>query len=217
MIARNVLLASAGLFAFVPTPAAGNTTLPLDLAAKVFGARPSASAPDLSPAGDKIVYIAAGPGTANVVRVLDLKTKQTTDVIASAGKPDSLNWCEFASEEWLVCHYRGDVPYRTAILGMSRLIAIDIKTKQTNELGVKGRYDEAATIRQNDGFVISYPSDGGPSVIMARNYVMGERGRRTWRDGPAGFGRRGPDCARYHEGCTDRPGEALCRGSADRT
>jgi dipeptidyl aminopeptidase/acylaminoacyl peptidase len=162
----SLLLACAG------TPAFGYTTLPLDLAAKVFGARPSASAPDVSPDGDKIVYIAAGPGTANVVRVLDLKTKQTTDVIASAGKPDSLNWCEFASEEWLVCHYRGDVPYRTAILGMSRLIAIDIKTKQTHELGVKGRYDEAATIQQNDGFVISYPSDGGPSVIMARNYVM---------------------------------------------
>ena len=63
-------------------------TLPIDLAARLFGARPSASAPDLSPNGDKVVFIQAGTGSANVVRLLDLKTKQTSDIIASTGKPD---------------------------------------------------------------------------------------------------------------------------------
>ena len=166
------MLCAAGLLATTMSAPAAAAALPLSTAAKVFGARPSASAPDLSPNGDKIVYIAAADGPANVVRVLDLKTKQTTDIIASAGKPDSLNWCQFASEDWLVCHYRGDVPFRTAILGMNRLIAIDLKTKQTKELGVEDRQDEAATIRQADGFIVSFPNDSGPSVIMGRYYVM---------------------------------------------
>jgi len=129
-------------------------------------------APDLSPNGDKIVYIEGARGPANVVRVLDLKTKQVTDVIASTGKPDSINWCEFASEDWIVCHFGGDIPFQSSVIRASRFVAINLTTKQTRDLRAETNIQEAATIQQSDGYVISYPGDGPPSVVMARNHVL---------------------------------------------
>ncbi|MEO6224682.1 MAG: alpha/beta fold hydrolase [Sphingomicrobium sp.] len=171
MTIRNALLATAGLFAIASTPATSAPPLPIDVAAQLFGARPSTTYPDLSPKGDKIVYVVALRGRANVVRVLDLQTKQKTNIIASKGTPDSITWCEFASEDWIVCQYRADMRFQGSIVGASRLIAIDLRTKQSKELGVESDFREAATIRQSDGSIISYPDDGPPSVVMARNYV----------------------------------------------
>jgi pimeloyl-ACP methyl ester carboxylesterase len=70
---KALLLAASSLALIVAAsaPASAAPILPIDLAAKLFGARPSASAPDLSPDGDKVVFISAGAGPANVVRVLD--------------------------------------------------------------------------------------------------------------------------------------------------
>lgn len=146
--------------------------LPINLAARLFGARPSASAPDLSPDGDKIVYIQAGTGPASVVRLLDLKSKQTTDVIASTGNPDSIAWCEFANENWIVCEDVGEVPFQSSIVGSARLVAINLKTKDVRQLGSDYEVLGAATIKQNDGYVISYPAGGPPSVVMARYYIQ---------------------------------------------
>jgi len=161
----------AGLV-MVSTPVAAAAVLPIEIAAKLFGARPSASAPDLSPDGDKIVYIQAGTGPASVVRVLNLKTKQTTDIIASSGKPDSIVSCEFASENWIVCDDVGEVPFQSSIVGSSRIVAINLETKQVRNLGADYEVLGAATIKQNDGYVISYPASGPPSVVMARYYVQ---------------------------------------------
>jgi len=153
-------------------PTAAPAVLPIDLAARLFGARPSASAPDLSPEGDKIVYIQAGVGPASVVRLLDLKTKQNTDIIASSGKPDSIVSCEFASEDWIVCEDVGEVPFQSSIVGSSRLVAINLVTKQVRNLGADYEVLGAATIKQNDGYVISYAAAGPPSVVMGRYYVL---------------------------------------------
>jgi dipeptidyl aminopeptidase/acylaminoacyl peptidase len=185
---RNALLATASLFAAAASMPAAGAALSIDAAAKLFGARPSASAPDLSPDGDEIVYIEAARGTGNIVRLLNLKTKQGTDVIASAGKPDSIRSCEFASEDWVVCQVVADVPFRAAIVGVSQLVAVNLKTKEAKHLGVDYNRDEAATIRQNDGYVISYPNDGPAAVVMARDYIqsrghegtMGRNGPPVW-------------------------------------
>ena len=167
----TALFASACLFVGTASTAAP-AVLPIDLAARLFGARPSASAPDLSPEGDKIVYIQAGVGPASVVRLLDLKSKQNTDIIASSGKPDSIVSCEFASEDWIVCEDVGEVPFQSSIVGSSRLVAINLVTKQVRNLGADYEVLGAATIKQNDGYVISYAAAGPPSVVMGRYYVL---------------------------------------------
>ena len=52
------------------------------------------------------------------------------------------------------------------------MVAVNLATKQTKNLGVNSNFKEDATIRQSDGYVISYSADGSPSVVMARNYVL---------------------------------------------
>ena len=61
------------------------TVLPIDVTATLFGARPSAFAADLSPSGSKLVFLMALDGSRTGARVLDLRTKQIQNVIASTG------------------------------------------------------------------------------------------------------------------------------------
>ena len=170
--ALSLAASSLALIAAASAPASAAPILSNDVAAKLFGARPSASAPDLSPDGDKVVFISAGQGPANVVRLLDLKTKRTSDIIASSGKPDVIESCEFATENWIVCTDVGEIPFRASIVGSTRLVAINLNTKQVRNLGADYDALGAATIRQNDGYVISYPAGGPATVVMARYYVQ---------------------------------------------
>ena len=79
---RKLLLASAAsLLSFAlaqPGVAAAvgkaGAIMDIDQAARLFGARPTAFAPDLSPNGDKIVYLASGPGAMTLVHILDVPT-----------------------------------------------------------------------------------------------------------------------------------------------
>ncbi|MEQ7872484.1 alpha/beta fold hydrolase [Sphingomonas sp. ASV193] len=170
-IARACRLTVAAL-AVTTAMSAIAAPLPLPLAAKLFGARPSTSSPDLSPDGDKVVFIAAGTGRANVVRVLDVKSKQITDIIATNANPDQIRYCEFASEDWIVCDVYGEVKFYNAIFTPHRVVAINIRSKTVRQLGAPYNMDTAATPRSNDGQVIAYGQTGPASVLMARNYEL---------------------------------------------
>lgn len=162
-------LLAAGLLAGVSAVAPAEV-MPLDMAAKVFGARESAWQADLSPSGRKIVYLTAGPGTQTVVRVLDLDTKQTTSILASSGKPESLDWCEFATETQLICRYSGNAEVEATLLGFSRLATLNLSGSNVRALGSRNTgYD--MYIRQDDGAVLDWLPDEAGSVLMARTYV----------------------------------------------
>jgi len=144
--------------------------MPLDVAAKIFGARESAWQADLSPSGRKIVYLTAGPGMQTVVRVLDLDTKKTSSILASSGKPESLDWCEFATETQLICSYSGNAEVEATLLGFSRLATLSLTGSDVRALGARNTgYD--MYIRQSDGAVLDWLPDDEGSVLMARTYV----------------------------------------------
>ena len=82
--------------------------MPIDQAARLFGAREDAWGADLSPSGRKIAYLAAGPGSQSMLRVHDLDTGRTSSILASNGRPESLDACEFATETQLICRYSGN-------------------------------------------------------------------------------------------------------------
>ena len=160
-VAVAALLMGQGAFA-APAPLADD--------AKAFGARSSAWHADLSPSGRTLVFLSAGPGGATYAKVLDVGSKKISAVIGSDGKPESLDWCNFASETQLVCRYGGNAPYDQLILGFSRLVSVTIDGKGVRPLGAKSTaYD--AYIRQNDGAILDWlPGDDG-AVLMARTYV----------------------------------------------
>ena len=185
---RNKILMAALLLS--GTAHAQLSPMPVAEAAKLFGTRPTAFAADLSPEGSKIVYLSASSGGRTAVRILDLKTNAERRVIESDGKPEQLRWCEFASEEWIVCNYGGNAHVENVIAGFGRMVAINFVKNQVKPLGVDETFHDVG-LHQNDGEILDLlPEDQGGALLMARNYTarQGELGSRLINDSRGGLG-----------------------------
>ena len=165
-VAVAALLAGHGAFA---------ASAPLADDASQFGAREAAGQVALSPSGNKIVMLVAGPGRTTAAKVFDLQTGAATTAVASNGSPESLYWCKFASDTQLVCQYGGNVAVDNQLVGFSRLITVGVDGKNLKSLGQRSSYYDAG-IRQFDGAILDWSADGSGSVLMERNYVP-EQGR----------------------------------------
>ena len=150
--------------------------------ASSFGARESAGEVALSPSGDKVVMLVAGPGKSTAARVFDLQTGAATTAVSSNANPETLHWCRFATDTQLVCQYGGNVRVEADILGFSRLITVGIDGKGLKSLG-QSKSANDATIRQFDGKILDWLTDGSGSILMARSYVpeVGKTGSRISR------------------------------------
>ena len=149
--------------------------MPIDQAAKLFGDRLSAFAPDLSPSGDKLVYLAAGPGTSTVAHLIDL-SKHTDLVLAqSNGKPQNLYRCAFSDERWVICSFGGMMHQLDTTYAIGRTVALDTVTGAFHPLSATtpGRQ----SFLQFDGRIIDWLPDEQRSVLMERTYpgVQGSR------------------------------------------
>jgi hypothetical protein len=151
----------------------GNVTaapMPLDAAAKLFGPRPSAFSPDLSPDGDKVVYLAAGPGASTAVLIEDLKTNRDKLLVKSTGKPEQLEWCGFADEQWVVCRFGGWVKQLGLTFRVARTVAVDSVAGTIRPLGAPEHPDEGA-FSQFDGEILDWLPDAQGAVLMQRRYA----------------------------------------------
>lgn len=136
----------------------------------LFGVREAVQQIDISPDGSRVVYVTPGPGRTSVVEVADLASGSTQVVIRSAGNPDRLSWCNFVSNNRLICRFVGQINDAGLLIPFSRLIAVDADGKNVKPLGQSGStYD--ARIRQYDGEILDWLPDGGGAVLMARDFV----------------------------------------------
>ena len=164
------LLASAvGLSLFVQ-PARAADVMGLTQSAKLFGARPTAFSPDLSPDGDKIVYLAAGPGASTVARVANLTTQKDGALVRSSGKPEQLYWCAFIDERWVVCQFGGEVKELGMIFPVARSVAIDTATGTVRPLGAVDHSIDASGFEQVDGSILDWLPEEQGTVLMQRRY-----------------------------------------------
>lgn len=162
-------LLAAGLLAGAATGAVAEV-MPLPEAARLFGARESAWLPELSPSGKKILYLAPGPGPQTRLNIMEADTGQSTAILGSNGTPESLDWCDFASEARIICNYSGNAPYEGLVIGFSRLVSLTSEGKEIRPLGRKTTgYDQY--VRQHDGAVLDWLPNQPGSVLMARTYV----------------------------------------------
>ena len=140
-------------------------------AARLFGERPSAFAPDLSPEGDKIVYLAAGPGASTVARILDLKTNNDKPLVRSSGKPEQLDWCAFSDERWVICHFGGEIKQLGMIYPVARTVAIDSTNGVIRQLGVLENSANDEGFEQFDGRVLDWLPEEKGALLMQRRYA----------------------------------------------
>jgi acetyl esterase/lipase len=152
--------------------------MPLEQAAKRFGVRESAWAADLSPSGRQILFLSAGPGASTIAKILDIDTKQVTPIFGSSGRPESLRWCEFATETQLICMYTAVDEIDGIPAGFSKLVTLRADGTNQRSLGSKRAGYDMYT-RQSDGTVLDWLPDDEGSVLMARTYVPKVEERAT--------------------------------------
>jgi dienelactone hydrolase len=145
--------------------------------AELYGVRESVAHIDISPDGNRVVYLAAGPGRSTDVYIHNLAAAGTPRlVIRSDGNPERLRWCNFVTNERLICQVTGMVGGGTSILlPFSRLISLDANGENLTLLGQRDSFYDAR-IRQFDASIIDWLGGREDAVLMARDYVP-EAGR----------------------------------------
>jgi len=174
---RKLLLASAASllsFALAQPGVAAAAAKPgaimdIDQAARLFAARPTAFAPDLSPNGDKIIYLASGPGAMTLVRILDVPTLSDKILAKSSGKPEQLSWCGFVDERWVVCHFGGWISSTGMTYRIARTVAMDTASGKMRSLGVAENSVEGG-FEQFDGDILDWLPDEQGVLLMERHY-----------------------------------------------
>ena len=172
MTFRTALLASAiGLCAVAPATAQQS----LEADAKAFGARPSVTAAGLSRDGNSVIYLTPGPGRSTAAVIGDLSSGQFHTLVRTDGKPESLDWCTFASSSRTICRFGGLVPWQGGVnngapVGFSRLVALDLDGGHPKLMGQPETANDE-WLRQYDAQVIDWLVDADGQVLVNRLYV----------------------------------------------
>jgi dienelactone hydrolase len=149
---------------------------PAQNAAELFGVRESVEQIDISPDGNRVVYLQPGPGRTTIVYYHDLTGNgEPRVVVRSDGDPERLRRCDFLTNERLICQVTGMSVVDGILTPFSRLLSIDTNGQNITLLGQRASFYDAR-LRQFDGSILDWltPADG--AVLMARDYVP-EEGR----------------------------------------
>ena len=154
-----------------PAPAAPKV---LQTAGAMFGVRESVESIDISPNGQRIVYVTPGKGSISSAYVANLSGGPHQLVTQTPGIPDRLRWCKFVTDTRLICNARGVTKVDGGTLvSYSRMIAVDDTGKNMKPLGQqRSEYD--SRIRQDDGEILDWLTGADGAVLMSREYVPEE-------------------------------------------
>jgi len=166
---RFVNLLVASLLAGAATSATAQV-MPLDQAAKAFGTRDSIESIAISPSGNRLALLAAGPGRTSIVRIVELQGMQVRTIMSSGGDPESFRWCDFASDTQLICQHAGNGMLDSDVISYSRLVTFDTDGKNIKELGQRRSFYDS-WIRQFDGEILDWLPGQGGAVLMERTYM----------------------------------------------
>jgi dipeptidyl aminopeptidase/acylaminoacyl peptidase len=138
-------------------------------AAQAFGAREKIIDAAIAPAGEQVALIVPGAGRSTILNIVDLKTGKAEGVSSADGDPLKLSSCGWVSDARLLCSHFGISDVQGAMLGYSRLAALDKDGSNVLPLGARERAQNY--VQQSDGYVIDWLDGTGDKVLMARNYV----------------------------------------------
>ncbi|MEM8694487.1 MAG: S9 family peptidase [Pseudomonadota bacterium] len=141
----------------------------LDNPAEAFGQRAAVSSIALSPSGDRVTYLGAGPGEETRAYVADVGSSRSQVVTLSDGDPMELDWCRFVNEERLICEIYAMVRNVRQIYPITRLFAVDDDGTDARTLGQ--RDNRFRNNRQFDGEIIDWLPEDDATVMMTRVYV----------------------------------------------
>jgi dipeptidyl aminopeptidase/acylaminoacyl peptidase len=152
--------------------------------AALYGFREAVEAIDISPDGTHVVYLAPDNGRGTIVYYSRIGGEtEPVAILRSNGNPERLRWCNFVTNERLICQVRGMTEGALNGIGLlvpfSRLISVDTAGRNLTMLGQRDSvYDERA--RFHDGSILDWLGGQESAVLMAREHVP-EAGRQGTR------------------------------------
>jgi hypothetical protein len=140
--------------------------------AELFGAREGVLDISLSPSGNKLAYLAPGPGQSTHLYTVNIAAGGDPKLAGFAdGQPERLTNCGWVSETRLACTvYAVAADGAVGMVGATRLVAFDEDGKNLKLLSRPNRPDDAY-VSYGGGSIIDWNAGTDGSVLMARNYV----------------------------------------------
>lgn len=180
MTVRVALLAAASVFvgasALAQTAPAQPSSTSVVGDAAAFGSREGVEALNLSPDGTHLVYVAPARDRWSAVMVVNNATGDVKPIAVSRADPQVLRWCNFASNDRLVCRFSATIRGDTGdLIGYSRLVSMNLDGSDMKELGQHASFYDA-DLRQFDGAILDWRAGPAGQVMMEREYVP-ETGR----------------------------------------
>lgn len=189
----------------------------LTVAARQFGVREDVQYISLSPSGNKIAYISAGPAHTEILNVVDLQGEAVVkQVAANKELIGDLDWCDWATEERLVCQVSGMTEGASKVLlPFDRLFAIDDNGRNATELS-KRQSSAAERFAQFGGDVLALDVGGEPGqILMSRQFVPEGNSSSRIASRADGFGVELIDAGTGKRKMRERPDELASRFVAD--
>jgi len=214
--ARNLFLAGTAL-AMLATGTGAHAQETTDEAAVRFGARADVLDISLSPSGNKIVFISAGPGHTEVVNVIDFTADAAVKpVLTNTEKVVDIDSCQWASEERLLCQFSGMGGGNGSILiPFDRLIALNADGTNIRMLSQRDS-PRALGINQFGGDVIALDVAGEEGmVMMTRNFIPETTTGSRLGNEKRGLGVELVDTANGRGRVREQPDDATLRYIAD--
>ncbi|MDQ4086593.1 MAG: S9 family peptidase [Pseudomonadota bacterium] len=173
MLKRLIFFAGfiASAAAAQPSQPAQQSTDP----ATLFGARARIEQIDLSPDARRLVYLTPGPGASTMVVMQELGATEARVILRTDGDPERLNWCNFVSNDRVVCSVSFLQRRGNFLIPFHRLLSVDSTGGDAKLLGERESFFDAY-IRQFDGTIIDWRPGQDGTVLMSRSYVP-EAGR----------------------------------------
>lgn len=181
LLATFVLLA-AGAASAQQQPAAPAAAAPAADPATLFGVRESVEQIDISPDGQKLVYLQPGPGRTTIVYLYNLAGGDPTVVSRSSGNPERFRWCQFATNDRVVCRVSVMSDVDGVLTPFTRLVSLNLDGSDPKLLGQQSSFYDAR-LRQFDGSILDWSGGEAGTVLMARDTVpeAGRAGTRLTR------------------------------------
>lgn len=167
MISRCVLWSALiSVLALDPARAAseeGTPTSSLAIDAAAFGTLPSTWGVELSPSGDRMSALQMHQSGLPIATVLSLQDGKASLIAASDRHRFDLAWCRWASEQRLLCGYRGVARDGGDLFYVTRLIGVDADGSDVKVLLQRKLRNEFAQFQDR---VIDYMPDDPDAVLV---------------------------------------------------
>lgn len=167
--AAIALLTTAGL-SFSANAQEDAKSLDSKAAALYFGQRPEVQQISLSPDGKKVAILSGGKFTETTVYWSEIDNGKLQRVLGADGQPNQLRWCDFVSNDRLICQYDALIESGNDLVGFSRLISTALDGQDMVSLG-ESTSARDTSIRQSAGSIIGWMSSVDGKVLFAQEYI----------------------------------------------